>query len=513
MKLRKIALFGLATAVLTSGCLGLKGALDQPEKNSLNEFLALGLGSGTSGSQEVNPAQGGIVANTSMSLTVPIGALDTTTEITYQKVDLPAPKEDIVPLQAAYQFGPEDLQFNTAADLEICYDGKDVQTRGLDERTLDIQYWDQENNEYVSMGGTVNPATHCVSAPIYHFSTYILTAQILATGANQPYIGGAQFFPNKLIDGLPATVRTRISPDWNSGGSIATARFYYRTAGSGAAFKSRPLKPDPFGTNNHFYTAIIPGTDITAAGLEYYIEVYDNFNQKRLRPTGAPTAFSFKGGDMPDPVTPLKFQQSLTNMSAGFSRDLTLRVKGASSATWYPIIAESTSFAGGRGTTQRVRLLQWRFTATTIGGSNLIGTYGGLTSAPISNQTPALTIYPGLLNHIKVLYNNTELPDPFVVTATNTKDLDAAGYDDYNNFIYVKPVFGTTGGIGSFGDPNTDYGRFTAANVPVITTGTITATLGSYSVSYNVTVEPTFAQCLFDGAAVFDDAFKCVFAP
>ena len=119
-----------------------------------------------------------------------------------------------------------------------------------------------------------------------------------------------------------------------------------------------------------------------------------------------------------------------------------------------------------------------------------------------------INVYPGVLSRIEVLYNDAVLSDPFNVNAGTVKQLDAAGYDSFDNFMFVQPVFSVAGGIGSFGGP-ANYGQFTAAPLPADTTGTITATLGGgFSVTYNVLVHGSGASCQFD-VGHFDTS--CVF--
>ncbi len=481
-------------AVLAANCQLLPGG--QKDGRSLVEKLLM-LGAD---SKPISPVTGGTIVTPTMSLSVPQGALEETTTITYQSIAVPEAKEGIVPVQAAYQFGPENLQFNKPATLTICYDANQLKSNGLQEKTVQIQYWNQETGEFVSMGGEVDAAKHCVSAPIYHFSAYILTAQLLAIGNNPPAIGGASFFPATPIAGLPVTVRSSIT-DWDAGSAIANARLYYRTTGSGGAFKSLAMLPDTNDGSGQFYTAKIPSADVVAAGLEYYIQAFDSLNAGALRPVGAPAAFNTIAGDARDGTTPIRFQTTVTQMTAGFSRDLTVQVKGTSAATFFPVPADTLTFAGGKGTTSRPTWLSARYTAQVIGSSFLQATYGNL------NLSQALAVYPGMLNRIVVLHNDAELPNPFEVNGASVSQLDAAGYDAYNNFMFVQPVFGVTAAIGTFGDA-ANYGKFTAVNTYPDKTGTITATVGAYSISYNVLVHHIFVFCLFDGGT-FDSS--CIF--
>lgn len=464
--------------------------------SSLTGFLMLG----AAGSQAITPASGGTIQTAQMSLTVPQGALEEDTTITYEKIDLPEGNESVVPLQAGFKFGPEGLQFNKPASMTICYDVQDVLSRGLQEKTLQIQHHNPDTGEFVSMGGDVDPVNHCVTAPVYHFSAYILTAQLLAVANTGPTIGGATFFPGTPIAGLPVTVRSSVT-DWDAASAIANVRLYYRTAGSGLAFKSIAMQPEPNDPTGQFYTAKVPGIDVVAAGLEYYIEAYDSLNARSASPATAPAAFNTRTGDNPDGTTPIRFQTALTQMSAGFSRDLTVQVKGSSAATFFPVPADTLTFAGGKGTTSRPNWLGARYTAQVIGSSFLQASYGSQSvSMPIN-------VYPGVMDRIEVRYNDAVLPDPLQVDGNSVTQLDAAGYDSFNNFMFVQPVFSASPGIGTFGDV-ANYGKFTAGNVFPDASGTISATVGGYTVTYNILVHTTWTLCQFD-VGLFDDV--CVF--
>lgn len=463
--------------------------------NKLNDLLALGAASAS-----ISQTSGGTVQSPTMSLTVPQGALEEDTVITYRETALPDARESNLPLQAAFEFGPEGLHFNKPASLKICYNAADIKARGLNEKTLQIQYHDPETGEFVSMGGDVDLVHHCVTASIYHFSAYVLTAQLLAVGNNPPTIGGASFFPARPIAGLPLTVRSSIT-DWDGGSAIAMVRFYYRTAGSGSAFKSLAMLPESNDASGQFYTAKVPAVDVTAAGLEYYIEAFDSLNSGRTSPATAPTAFNTIVGDTLDATTPIRFQTVVTQMSAGFSRDLTVQVKGSSAATFYPVPAETLVFAGDKGETSRPTWLSARYTAKTIGASFLQASYGPLTvSQPIH-------VYPGILNRIDLRYNDAVLPPVFEVDGLSVTQIDAAGYDAYGNFMFVQPVFSASPGIGTFGGV-ADYGKFFAADVFPDTEGTITATLGTYSVTNSILVHTIRVLCQYDTGQFDTD---CVF--
>ena len=476
--------------------LSVLGCQQQNSGSNSGSSWLLALGATTQ--LRATPTDGGTVQTPTMSLTVPRSALNEEATITYQPIEVPEGDGSLRPLQVAYQFGPAGLRFNKPAVLEMCYDARDVIALGLREETLQIQYYDPDAGDFVSMGGNVDLVSHCVTSQIYRSATYVLTAQDLEVSNNAPTIGGASFFPDRLIEGLPATVRTSIR-DWDPDSAIATGRFYYRTAGSGEAFQSIAMLPEANEESGPFYSAKIPGADITAAGLEYYIEASNTLNVSGTRPAAAPVAFNTVAGQSQYSATAIRFHTTVTDMADGFSRDLTVQVRGKDSDVYYPVPADTLSFAGEKGVATRPNWLSARYTAQTMGSSALGATYGSL------NLSQAVTVSAaGVLTRIEVLFNDAVLPDPLSVDAGSVTQLDAVGYDADDNVIIAEPVYTAAGGIGSFGIGGpVNYGQFFAANLLLDTSGTITATVGDISATYNIFVNGSGTLCVFD-TGLFD---------
>lgn len=475
--------------VLSGGCQFLNS---NAEGHSMRDRMALLLAGGT----PVIPDRGALIQDPKMTLTVPQGAVSEPTNIVHVRTSVPAPKGSVVPTQAAYTFGPERLQFNKPATLEICYDSQDLLAKQLEERTMQIHYVTPQG-QYVSMGGEVDLARHCVRASIYHFSTYVLTAQLLELGDNPPTIGGATFFPSTPIVDLPLLVRSNIT-DWDAGSAVASVRLFYRVAGSGNLYTPLTMTPETNdGTNGRFYKARIPPEDVTIAGVEYYMEAFDTLNRSSV------STASTIGAVVRDPGSAIRFDTTVTQMSAGFSRDLTVQVRGTATG-WLPVPAESMSFDGGKGVTSQPTWLNVRYTPQIIGTTALLASYGNLPHSQTVN------VYPGLLTNLKILYNDVELPNPFLVNGPSVTQLDAAGYDAYGNFMFVLPTLTTTGGIGTFGS-GANYGKLTTPYVFPGASGTIVATLGGFQAIYNVDVVTTAVICEYNNPAATFDTSGCVF--
>jgi hypothetical protein len=176
------------------------------------------------------------------TLTIPAGALDQNTTVSITTAAKMNAQENIVPIQATYNFSPEGLQFNTPATLDICYNASEITNSGLSENSVQIYYLDPNTGEYANVGGTVNTATHCVSAQVEHFSTYLPAAQALTTVTNPlPTIGAPTFLPSTPLAGLPLRVRSVITNFANPSvdpvtgaqtASLAAVNLYYRITGS-----------------------------------------------------------------------------------------------------------------------------------------------------------------------------------------------------------------------------------------------------------------------------------------
>ena len=412
-----------------------------------------------------------------VNLTIPAGALDEDTTITYDSIPLPAAKDGVVPFQAAYSFGPEGTQFNTPANLEICYNPQELINKNLSERTVQIQYYDPDTQSFVSMGGEVDTQRHCVTSSIYHFSSYILAAQALALSGNlAPVVGGAAFFPALPIAGLPVTVRSNITDFDTNGSSVAGTNIFYRRVGD-PSYKKLKLNVDFSDPSGQFYIAQIPAADVTTAGIQYYIEAVDSLGAVT---TQTPTTRTVQAPRNP-PASPIRFNATVTRMTAGFSRNLTVQVRGINN-TWYPVPASSFGFISGFA--QRIGLTTLQYTATVVGVGTMQATFG---SASVQ-QSPV--IQAGPLSYIRILQNNVDVTWQSIdVTSGSNTQFDAQGLDQFGNFVSTLPTFTTTGGIGTMGT-GANIGLFTAVSPLNFLSGSVVASVGDISNFVNINVQP-----------------------
>ena len=424
------------------------------------------------------------------TLSVPAGALSENTAINVNQIDGPDAQGDIVPLNVAYEFGPNELQFLKPANLDICYDVQELIDAGLSESTVSIYYLDPDTGDLASIGGTVNTATHCVSAEVDHFSTYIPAASALAAINNAPVVGTPTFLPSRAIAGIPLTFRSIVTSHQTANllGSIASVSLSYRIAGSGAAFTTISMQPDYTDASGQRYTAKIPDTEVTLAGLEYYIEATDNLNRVKSNPNNAPAGFRTRTITRTlDPLTPLRINPANVSLSvsAGYSRDLTLQVQD-NAAKWRNIVPDAVTLTGtpaNIGTTTTTSPSVTRFKASKVGNGSIDFTAGAY------NIAQAIEVHPGSVDHMAFFDDfGVQIIGPIDVSAAWSYQFDILGYDAFGNTIPVLPNFTTTNGIGTV-----DAAGLFTAGMTYPSSGTLDATLGALnaSITINIITPPT----------------------
>ena len=420
----------------------------------------------------IRPDAGGYITLGSVQLAIPAGAVESETTITAEIDNSVTPPSDLAILGSAVKFEPEGLQFLKLPELKICYDS----ASNLDESSALI-YYQSPGSDLVAISGNLDSSTHCVSGRIEHFSSYVAAARAQVTGNALPAIGGANFLPTTPMAGIPLRVRTQIN-DKNGGGvqgQVVSAFLYYRTSGS-TTFKKVPLLPDDTDssvTNRYFY--LIPANEVTPAGIDYYFEATDNLNAKRTT--------LVVSRSVPTTANALRFNPA-TNLtiSSGFMRALTLQASANGTAgPWQNISIENQSLSNATlGTLTRTDPSTIRFIASGAGVGTIDSNAGAL------NASVNVAVVPGLLNRIAITdMNQIEITGTLSVPAGQTIDFDAVGYDYFGNWAVIRPVFTTTGGIGSV-SVNIAGAHFTASNSPA--TGTITALLSTLGASANIAV-------------------------
>jgi len=463
-------------ALLSGGTIGSTNSSSTQNGNPLT-----GTGNGTSNeiTTHIQASSGGtITLGSEVSLTVQADTIEQNQNFSIKKTTAPTATSEVVPIQNAYQFGPEDLNFFKTATLKICYNSSFLQSNNLNENTVQIYYVDPTTNKMVNVGGTPDLSTHCVTGQIEHFSTYVVAAQTLTSTA--PVVGGANFLPATPIAGMPLIVRSQITDfEANGTGTITSAFFSYRIAGSGSAFTKVPLQPDYNDASAQRYTYKIPASIVTTSGIEYFFEARDNLNKYRRTPS---TGFTTKTITRTlDATTPLRFSPTTTtNISAGFARDFTIQAKD-STGVWQNIFADTYNVSGSIGIANNVASSVYRFRAQTVGNGTLDASVGGY---PVSAN---IKVHAGILSSIQILDSaGAIITLPISVVEGQNFSFDALGYDNYGNSVIIKPTFTVNGGVGSINSTN---GIFTAAHTPN-SSGTLTANLDGFTDTVDLQILP-----------------------
>ena len=443
----------------------------------------------TKASATITVADGGYINVGSTQLAIPQGAVAADTQITAELVDITEQVAGAQKLGKGIKLTPEGLQFLVPADLTICYEGSAVS--GLVESTTTV-YYKTDNNQLIGIAGNVNPATHCVRSHIEHFSSYIAVAQSQSVPNPAPVIQGANFLPTTPLAGIPLRVRTQIN-DLNAGGAtgqVVSAFLNYRAVGA-PTYTRVPLIPDTTDdtvTNRYFY--LIPAAEVTTAGIQYFFEAYDNLN---LPATTAPIIRTV-------PTTANGIQYNLTttlNIASGFTRAITLQASdNAPAGPWRNISVENQNLSNAAlGSLVRSGPSTIRLSTTGAGAGTITSTAGAFTASL------NVSVIAGLLTHIEITdVNQVHLTGTYLIGTNQTVDFDAVGYDSYGNISTIKPVFSTTGGIGSMLIDLTGA-HFTAG--ASATTGVLTATIAGFtdSLDFLVYVPPAIAATApVDGA-------------
>ncbi len=114
---------------------------------------------------------------------------DRLTEIAMTEMeDWLAPPENFDIIGLTYDLGPEGATFDPPITLTITYD-ESLMPEGVAEENLLMTMWDEATGEWVMLvGGTVNPETNTITAPVSHFTTFTILA----------YTGPATFVASEL---------------------------------------------------------------------------------------------------------------------------------------------------------------------------------------------------------------------------------------------------------------------------------------------------------------------------
>lgn len=93
------------------------------------------------------------------------------------KIDInenpPPPPKDAHIIGLAYKFRPSGANFDPPITIGFTYD-PDAIPEGVDEEDLALAYYDNDDDEWIELEGTVDPDTHTITASVSHFTTFAI---------------------------------------------------------------------------------------------------------------------------------------------------------------------------------------------------------------------------------------------------------------------------------------------------------------------------------------------------
>jgi N-acetylneuraminic acid mutarotase len=169
--------------VLTNEYIGLVNGRTLPVKFRIERGAVSVLAAG--GSAPVGASGGNVTtADGSVGLAIPSGALGGTTDISAATVEPPA--EGTGPWAPVIELGPEGTTFAQPVTLTLAYTPQNLPA-GVPDSALGVYTFDGTGWEAVP-GSVVNQIDHTVSAPISHFSYYVVNIRpnTLSSGGTAP---------------------------------------------------------------------------------------------------------------------------------------------------------------------------------------------------------------------------------------------------------------------------------------------------------------------------------------
>ncbi len=421
----------------------------------------------------VRASTGGVVALGDVTLVVPPNSLSEDTTISIEPMgEVPVVDSDgFAVLGSGFKFSPPGTQFSLErpAVLTMPYDAASLTNQGLDGRTLQLGYFDEDLGRYFSIGGELDPATGLVTARVEHFTLYVAMAATLLPGNNAPTIALQSPIPAALRANAPVYLRATVR-DYDVGGSIASVRLHYRSDATGS-FVELAMKPE---ATLDTFAALIPAAHVVADGdaidLEYFVTAADNLGATRTSTTtNVDIARAYAPGTLVmSPATPA--------IAAGFER--TFAVQGRDELnTLFALVPEIAS-SDAIGDT-RIGTTGVTFRATTVGAGTVTTGFGA------ESASLPVTVFNGALDHIAIL-DKFGLPFEGTLVMDEGKHIqfDAVGFDAFENHIIVNPTWGSDTNIGGV------VGAGLFDTLDGIGGGGVTATVGDITGTQSVYVNP-----------------------
>jgi len=389
-------------------------------------------------SEFINHETGGrIQLNNEISLYIPANSLSEDKEITIEKITT-NPKEGADGLSQfgqAYRLLPEGTTFdlNKPAVLEMKYDSVSMTKMGLSPKTTQVYYYDVELGKYVNVTCNVNIEEGKITAYLEHFTIYLSMARGDLSGNISPIVALQTPVPNPMRAGAPIYVRAT-ARDFNSGGSIAGVKLYYRKLQPvvGAwqeANMVQEIRPNIL----HTYGYLIPAGFLTSADLgagndiEFYVKATDNLNVTSQ--TGI-NSYNVTRSYQPGTIYVTPGSRDIT---AGYEIYFNTRGTDDSSAN-FTFVSEIIRISKDIGIAENHKAGGILFHAKNNGQCTLDMGFG--TEMASAN----ITVHNGSLDRILILDENSHPIEGTISIKEGQKyKFDAIGYDVFGNSIRVLP--------------------------------------------------------------------------
>ena len=464
------------------------------KKDDSGTFLA-GVGAGMSGPvRQAQPASpnsasalvtvehgGTVTLGDEVSLYVPPGSVEADVEIGIEKTSH-APSGELDGISASgqgYRFTPAGQKFalNMPAKLSMRINSGDLQSKGLDSRTVQLYYFDEEMGRYVNVAGRFDQSTGRLHAEIEHFTFYLSSALMLVPGNNAPYVASQDTIPPTIRANAPIYFRAT-AQDFDTDGSLAGVEVCYRKLNpSAGAYTCSAMQRETRTNTLNTYAYLAPSTFLTAADLgggpdiEYYFRATDNLGAtNQTASTTRDVKRTYQPGTMS--VTP-----GTQNMSAGSSR--TYRTQALDDLNVvFDIVPETHEVSKTTGLDPKP-IGEVLYNEAYALAFKALHTSTGTLTVGMGGETAIadINVFSGSIDRLVILDANSQpLSGTFSVLQASEYVFDVVGYDEYDNVIAVIPTWSSDATLGKPIDQN---GRLYTLDGSGF--GTISVSLGTVS--------------------------------
>lgn len=241
----------------------------------------------------ISAAQGGSAGMIGeIAVDIPAGALSADTQIEIlplKGTPYNPPLSSRALLSSRYELLPDGTQFNGDITVTMNYDPAEIAARGLDENDIDIVYYDETAQDWVSIGGVVNTATKTVTAQVNHFTAFGMTS---AQG-NAPMITPAEIrytgydpVTTLATTQVPEKVVATVAP---KAGTVTSVNLYLFKAGQASNPSVISMTENPAGSGQ-YEVLLDPALfypELAFSDVQVYIEAVDSSGSVSTAPKGA----------------------------------------------------------------------------------------------------------------------------------------------------------------------------------------------------------------------------------